>query len=132
MGFPSSGVEGAFYRNPLPEVLRFLEIRHGDFWKVYNLCSEREYPASKFLGRVARFPFDDHCPPPMDLMRAFCEDAAAFLTADPRHVVAVHCKAGKGRTGLMVSCLLLHLGHFHSARDALRWYSLARTLDQVV
>ena len=36
MGFPSEGLE-AKYRNPYPEVIRFLEKEHGENYKVYNL-----------------------------------------------------------------------------------------------
>lgn len=42
-------------------------------------------------------------------MQEFCEDAAAFLAAAPDNVVVVHCKAGKGRTGMLICALLLHM-----------------------
>lgn len=45
----------------------------------------------------------------MAIVAEFCTDASAFLAADPSNIVAIHCKAGKGRTGIMVCALLLHL-----------------------
>ena len=79
---------------------------------MYNLCCEREYPANTFGdpdGRnVVRFPFEDHNPCPLHVMLEFCEHVEHFLRADPEHVVAIHCKAGKGRTGLMICALLVH------------------------
>lgn len=45
----------------------------------------------------------------MVVVQQFCADAAAWLAAHPHNVVAVHCKAGKGRTGIMICCLMLYL-----------------------
>ena len=78
--------------------------------QVYNLCSERTYPPEKFDGRVEICPFDDHQVPPLALMKRFCESVHAWLSGDPRHIAVVHCKAGKGRTGLMVSAYLVYTG----------------------
>lgn len=58
MGFPADGSE-AIYRNDMTDVQRFLNTRHKDHYKVYNLCSERKYDHSKFAGRVLEFPSDE-------------------------------------------------------------------------
>jgi hypothetical protein len=36
MGFPSQGFEG-LYRNPMSQVKKFLEWKHKDHYRVYNL-----------------------------------------------------------------------------------------------
>ena len=69
MGLPSSGAE-AMYRNPIEEVVRFLDGRHKDKYKVFNLCNERSYDITKFGANCATFPFDDHGAPPMGLAQA--------------------------------------------------------------
>lgn len=126
MGFPSEKME-RMYRNPLSEVARFLETRHGGHYRVYNLCSERSYDKLKFQGRVAAFPFDDHNAPPLELMRNFCEDVTAYLAEDPQNIAAVHCKAGKGRTGVMICAYLLHVRTYDTAEEALQFYGSTRT-----
>lgn len=128
MGFPSQGREG-LYRNPMPEVQRFFETRHSGHYRVYNLCSERAYDPAEFGGCAARYPFDDHNPCPLHMIGAFCADVDAWLTAHPENVVAVHCKAGKGRTGLMIAAYLLHCGYKPHPEAALRAFGLARTAN---
>ena len=39
---------------------RFLETKHRDCYKVYNLCSERSYDTKFFHDRVERYEIDDH------------------------------------------------------------------------
>eukprot|EP00518_Triparma_eleuthera_P008912 CAMPEP_0182484634 /NCGR_PEP_ID=MMETSP1319-20130603/43786_1 /TAXON_ID=172717 /ORGANISM="Bolidomonas pacifica, Strain RCC208" /LENGTH=83 /DNA_ID=CAMNT_0024686549 /DNA_START=21 /DNA_END=268 /DNA_ORIENTATION=+ len=83
----------------MPEVQRFFRTRHEDHYKIYNLCSERQYDLQEYFPRVERFPFDDHNPCPLDLLGLFCASVDEYMAEDPSNVVAVHCKAGKGRTG---------------------------------
>jgi phosphatidylinositol-3,4,5-trisphosphate 3-phosphatase/dual-specificity protein phosphatase PTEN len=78
---------------------------------------------------ACRLPFDDHNPCPLELIPRFCADVDAWLAADPENVVAVHCKAGKGRTGLLISAYLLHCGLRTTAEAALRWFGFKRTAN---
>jgi phosphatidylinositol-3,4,5-trisphosphate 3-phosphatase/dual-specificity protein phosphatase PTEN len=130
MGFPSHGRE-AWYRNPYTETRAFLDERHGDKYVVYNLCSEleRQYDFALFDGRVQRYPFADHNPPHFDLIRQFCLHADEWMGSDPQRTIAVHCKAGKGRTGCMICALLLHTGAHPDPESAMRSYGELRTLN---
>ena len=130
MGFPATGKE-ALYRNPLPDVQRFLNIYHpGDACKVYNLCSEREYESIKSFANWGWFPFDDHNPCAFEIMHDMMLDIDQWLEADPKNVVAIHCKAGKGRTGMVISTYLLHSKLFPehtTAAGAMQFYGEQRT-----
>ncbi|KAF5738227.1 Phosphatidylinositol-3 4 5-trisphosphate 3-phosphatase [Tripterygium wilfordii] len=136
MGFPagdlSSGIFGfleGFYRNHIEEVIKFFETHHKGKYKVYNLCSERLYDASLFEGKVASFPFDDHNCPPLELIKLFCQSAYSWLKEDIQNVIVVHCKAGMGRTGLMICSLLLFLKFFPTVEEAIDYFNKKRCVD---
>lgn len=66
----------------------------------------------------------------LDQIRPFCEDVHEWLSRHQENVAVVHCKAGKGRTGVMVCCYLLHIKQFPTATEALNYYGTKRTHDR--
>jgi phosphatidylinositol-3,4,5-trisphosphate 3-phosphatase/dual-specificity protein phosphatase PTEN len=129
MGYPADSIE-AVYRNSYEDVYRFFENRHPGAYKFYNLCSERNYDPNIFHGRVARYPHDDHNPPLLALFKPYCEDLKKWFDADPRNVAAIHCKAGKGRTGTMIVAWLVYNKDWLTVEDAMKFYAAARTKNQ--
>jgi len=130
MGFPSTGCE-KIYRNTLEDLKSFLDKYHQEY-KIYNLCIEnkRVYPKEYWSPKkVGLFPFNDHAPCPIKLILDFCVDICLYLTANPGGVAAIHCKAGKGRTGVMIVCYLVFSGLCQTVDEALVHYAKQRTLN---
>lgn len=126
MGFPSSSIEG-IYRNPMEQVKEFFERYHKGNYKIYNLCSERRYDNAHFNHQCAYWPFDDHNPCPLAMIAPFCNSVQDYMLADNLNTVAIHCKAGKGRTGLLICCFLLHCRAAKTAAEAMQLFAQRRT-----
>ena len=126
-GFPAIGLEH-IYRNPRGEILRYLDTYHKEHWKLYNFCCEkgRSYDPALFHNRVERYPFKDHNTPLLNTMICYTNSAKEWLDGDIDNVVSMHCKAGKGRAGLMCCILLVRMGVVQSAVDAMALYDKTR------
>lgn len=128
MSFPAERMR-AIYRNPMWQVKEVLEMRHSGHYKVYNLCIEQDYDPSHFNGLVEKFPFDDNHVPPLPMIMEFCQNVQSWLSSDPKNIAVIHCMAGKGRTGLMVSSYLVYTGLL--AEEALQVYADKRTTNNL-
>ena len=131
MGYPSIGCE-TIYRNSLTDVVSFFHKKHNDKVKIYNLCLEKERIYNKNLfskSCVGLFPATDHNPCPIKLILEFCIDICLYLLKNPNSVAAVHCKAGKGRTGVMICSYLVFSHLCESSEKAFRYYARIRTKD---
>ncbi|XP_074843256.1 phosphatidylinositol 3,4,5-trisphosphate 3-phosphatase TPTE2-like isoform X2 [Carettochelys insculpta] len=126
MSFPSSGKQ-SFYRNPIKEVARFLDTKHKDHYKIYNLCSEKGYDPVHFHYRVERIFIDDHNVPSLEDMLKFTANVREWMKEDEKNIIAIHCKGGKGRTGTMVCTWLIDSDQFESAKESLDYFGERRT-----
>jgi len=69
----------------------------------------------------------DHNPGPIHTIFKFVIDAVLYLASDPENTVAVHCKAGKGRTGLAICAYFLFIEAVENAEFAVTLFNSRRT-----
>mmetsp|Transcript_11537 Transcript_11537/g.26797 ORF Transcript_11537/g.26797 Transcript_11537/m.26797 type:complete len:587 (-) Transcript_11537:83-1843(-) len=126
MSVPGYGVS-VLYRNPLPEVVRFMEMFHACNYLIINCCPELKYPHDAFkTGVVELFDIQDHTPPKMNQFVRFLNMALEWMTEDSR-VMAVHCKGGKGRTGSLCCAWMLYKKIVADAQAACERFAEGRT-----
>ncbi|KAJ5363557.1 Protein-tyrosine phosphatase catalytic, partial [Penicillium cataractarum] len=119
---PSATYPQRAYRNPLDELVKFLDSKHGENWCIWEFRAEGTgYPDSEVYNRIHHFPWPDHHPPPFALipnimgsMRNWLHrldvkggDKDAGEKDAQKRVAVVHCKAGKGRSGTIATSYLI-------------------------
>ncbi|PQE31246.1 dual specificity phosphatase protein [Rutstroemia sp. NJR-2017a WRK4] len=109
----TSGPSGTYpqraYRNPLNQLVEFLDYKHGkDGWMIWEFRAEGTgYPDEEVRGNVKHWPWPDHHPPPFKLVPGIVGGMKNWLDGGKDRVVVVHCKAGKGRSGTMACSYLI-------------------------
>ncbi|XP_072105907.1 tensin-2-like isoform X3 [Mobula birostris] len=102
--FPSV-LEEQRYRSNLKEVAHMLKSKHGDNYLLFNL-SEKRQDISRLNPKVQDFGWPDLHAPPLDKICAICKAMEMWLNSDPHHVVVLHCKGNKGRTGVIIAAYM--------------------------
>ncbi|CDW87066.1 phosphatidylinositol--trisphosphate 3-phosphatase [Stylonychia lemnae] len=125
MSFPATGFE-KMYRNNINDVANFLKQKHGKHFRIFNM-SGRSYDTRKFGEKmVEHFEWEDHHSPALHILFEACMKMHVFLKSNPKNVVVVHCNAGKGRTGTLISCYLIYSGLSDNPLDAITYYGWKR------
>ncbi|CAM1503256.1 Fc.00g080320.m01.CDS01 [Cosmosporella sp. VM-42] len=134
---PSQTYPQLAYRNPLDQLVKFLDSKHGEEWAIWEFRAEGTgYPDEAVYNRVRHYPWPDHHPPPFRLVPMIMASMRNWLhggdledrpAGDGRRmslgqvaghvlhkegkkkkrVVVVHCKAGKGRSGTTACSYLI-------------------------
>ena len=127
------GVQDAICRNDIKDVARFFSTRHYASFCVINLAESFEesynanYDPALLYGQVQRIPCQDHAAPALKVLIEFCQKATAFLNRGTGNVIAVHCRAGKGRTGTFICALMRWCRVFESRKDCMSYFAQRRT-----
>ncbi|KAL7722953.1 phosphatase [Entamoeba marina] len=125
MGYPATGITKQ-WRNSKDQIAEYLEQHHAGNYMIWNL-TEKPYPSEKFQNRVKHVGFLDHHPPRFNHLLKIVADIVGYMLDDNKHVSVVHCKAGRGRTGLICSCVLLAMGLCSDAKEALEFFAARRS-----
>ncbi|XP_070767291.1 tensin-2 isoform X2 [Enoplosus armatus] len=102
--FPTK-LEEQRYRLNLKEVAAMLKSKHQDKFLLLNL-SERRHDITRLNPKVHDFGWPDLHAPPLDKICAICKAMETWLTSDPQHVVVLHCKGNKGKTGVIIAAYM--------------------------
>ncbi|KAA6373769.1 MAG: putative Proteintyrosine phosphatase [Streblomastix strix] len=125
MGKPSSGAE-SLYRNKLKDVADFLNTYHKDHYQVINL-SQDQYDYSELNQNVQEFGFGDHHAPFLSDLFGIMQVMNNWLAAEKENIIAIHCKAGKGRTGAVICSYLLYSGQFNDSEECMDFFRIQRS-----
>lgn len=156
---PSNTYPQRAYRNPLDQVVKFLDSKHGEDWAIWEFRAEGTgYPDEAVYGRVRHYPWPDHHPPPFRLVPMIMASMRNWLHGGELHespdggdtqvtttttapdaetverrkqnrVAVVHCKAGKGRSGT-VCCSYLISEEGWTIQDAIGRFTERRMRPQ--
>ncbi|KAJ6654744.1 hypothetical protein lerEdw1_006607 [Lerista edwardsae] len=128
--FPPA-LEEQRYRGNLREVAQMLKSKHEDKYMLFNL-SEKRHDLIRLNPKVQDFGWPDLHAPPLDKICSICKAMETWLNSDPQHVVVLHCKGNKGKTGVIVAAYMYFSKISASADQALSTLTMRKFCEDKV
>ncbi|KAJ1160425.1 hypothetical protein NDU88_000927 [Pleurodeles waltl] len=128
--FPSA-LEEQRYRSNLKEVAQMLKSKHEDKYLLLNL-SEKRHDITRLNPKVHDFGWPDLHAPPLDKICSICKSMETWMNSDPQHVVVLHCKGNKGKTGVIVAAYMHYSKISASADQALSTLAMRKFCEDKV
>ncbi|XP_072847332.2 tensin-2 isoform X2 [Pogona vitticeps] len=125
------GLEEQRYRGNLREVAQMLKSKHEDKYMLLNL-SEKRHDIIRLNPKVQDFGWPDLHAPPLDKICSICKAMETWLHSDPQHVVVLHCKGNKGKTGVIVAAYMHYSKISASADQALSTLTMRKFCEDKV
>ena len=108
MAFPAVGISQQ-WRNNRNDIAQFLQKHHTNHYKVWNL-TEEEYETEEFENNVIHCGFLNHQCPKFNRLIDIVKQIVTYLNEDSMNTAVIHCRAGRGRTGIVICSVLIALG----------------------
>jgi protein-tyrosine phosphatase len=121
---PTSNSRKSLYRNSIEDLVHYLDVKHKGHWKIWNLREEfnDEYDLEDPLlrNRLSYVPWPDHQSPPFLLLQTIIDSIGEYIGQNPLNMTVIHCKLGKGRSGLVaIGVLMVIFGYSLQEADVL-------------
>ena len=120
MSYPAKGFE-QIYKNPRSKVSKFFLEKHSNSYQIINL-SNRNYSKKQFNNKITNIKWEDHHPCIFQIFIKAINEACLHLLKKEQEIIAVHCNAGKGRTGSLINAILFVSGEFEGVLKANQFY----------
>lgn len=105
---PPACPEETYLRN-LQEIVLMLRSKHGHSYMLINLSQKNE-TLTQMNHKVLDTGWVDLLAPSLDQISGVCSAMENWLQPNPKHVLVLHCRGGKGRLGVLVASYI----HFSS------------------
>lgn len=111
-----------------------LSNKWGNYFDIFGFkrCQESDYSHIYFDNMVEIIPIEDHHPPKFSQIEPFCKSVSEWLSKHDDNVAIIHCKAGKGRTGTMISNYFIYSREFTDPFAAMNYFNIQRCKDNKV
>ncbi|XP_061594982.1 si:ch211-191a24.3 [Cololabis saira] len=111
---PPSGPEDVYLQN-LKEIVQMLQSKHGHNYMLINL-SQKHDALSRMNHKVLDTGWLDRLAPSLDQIFYVCTTMENWLQSNPKHMLVLHCRGGKGRLGVLVASYI-HFSNISASAD---------------